>query len=129
MTEALKQRILQGDATPAQRLMYADWLEENGGQVRCGIIRQMVAAEEAFSKCNWMPERRPINDGYAWWNRAELDSDQASHLPPAVFHSLMIGMFGSIGCYYESEAAAQQGLERGYLRAWLHGWRPADVDA
>jgi len=121
--------ICNNTATTSQRLIYADWLEERGATVRPRLIRTIIQAEAAAAKAtHWQPEPRPVNDGWAWWNRDEFNGDNASHLPREVFVSLMGGRRGELGRYFDVRHQAVISLRAAVIAAWLHGWRPAAED-
>jgi uncharacterized protein (TIGR02996 family) len=80
------------DATPEDetaRLVFADWLQEQGRDEDAASQRAMAPGYRVLLACKAMPQQADVNPGDWWWNRA-LDgySLGKSYLPSDWFNIL-----------------------------------------
>ncbi len=102
MTRDEWERILDGDPSDgATRLIYADWLEEEGLAVEAELQRWLGRAGKYPSRCS---------DGWHWFSSAAV----ATHAELTGALAAAIGVHARWLCY-RTRAAAEQDL----LAAWM----------
>lgn len=129
--------ISEHPADPTPRLVYADWLEENGRHEMAHAMRWMARRGKRPHNRTVYNSGRPIPDSFAWawypfrqsstpWRGTEPRPPESAMLPPLVFYALSDSPF-TVCRFYNDLALADLALAAALAK--LRGAWEAEVPA